>query len=986
MDQIKQYSYPNVYQRKIILFNSLITFSILSYIVTKINVVLKSLFIYQPVFEYSLCFIFSAYFLGIIISKFIFTNLKNSRIIYIISEVIFIIFSLILLHDNYFLPENIDNIFEISQKHSYLLLLFIILFPFVIGFKTNYFQKTLCGTFFDEKKGIILHFLYILIGLLFGTILFYSIYFNVYFEYSGYLLILLLAPTLFLINLDYSPKPIFAQEIDYSNSKEKNSFENVEDIFFSYFNFSNIAIYLFLGYLTSVKYYGDFFDVKSYFLIISVASISIGYIIAQFFKRSFWHIYSETLYPFVFICFYLIVLSLNNSLTNIKGILFFIIPGITFGFTLFHTLKCISTNYTQKKAHSILLACIYLLPLTISIVLSILPHTNQFYYIIFYVIAIFNILFPGLYLLQRKESQIKKVAYSLLIFFSIPLFIFIHYYFDFNFNSESFINTIKIDHKTFSSVKSEKKISNYEFFFNNKIICSIDPQSTKNMNRAISTISLFSNYETENILFINGYNKFNSINSLNLFKKATFIDYVPGIESINPGNDRKEIIENELLLFLSKNESKFSTITDIPNLYDQQYNYFRFTENYYKILKNLLSNKEIFIQILDLNYCRKDFINSAISSFGTVFTNTCGFLYGDLLIMIGSNNKASLELSNENLKMVKNFINQNNNLKSLYYNEHHCLAYILFTKISNFTNKNTFYQTDPLFITKKEKSQLIIPKFLLTNFFTTHNLALNMINSEKNKAFEESLTSYFEKNNNILTLLKNAELAENKKNYSSETEFLFKLKDLARNNKSLYNYISNILIHKENSYYTTALFYENEKQWDIARKLYLAILSINEKNFDANYRLGILSITLQDIDSAFLYLQNALKLNKDNPEVLYQMGVLLYSNGRFKEALENLLRANYLKKEDASTYFYIGLCYQELKKWIDAKKYLKIALEKEPENQDIQFSVNRLNEIIDKLRDQWKMPERRNQIEEEIDEKIPLPINKSAIDKRLKDK
>ena len=67
---------------------------------------------------------------------------------------------------------------------------------------------------------------------------------------------------------------------------------------------------------------------------------------------------------------------------------------------------------------------------------------------------------------------------------------------------------------------------------------------------------------------------------------------------------------------------------------------------------------------------------------------------------------------------------------------------------------------------------------------------------------------------------------------------IFLLKKMAEYRPSFRTYINRILTYKENYYYHNALQLEKKTKWDEARRLYNAILIINENNFEANYRMG----------------------------------------------------------------------------------------------------------------------------------------------------
>lgn len=170
--------------------------------------------------------------------------------------------------------------------------------------------------------------------------------------------------------------------------------------------------------------------------------------------------------------------------------------------------------------------------------------------------------------------------------------------------------------------------------------------------------------------------------------------------------------------------------------------------------------------------------------------------------------------------------------------------------------------------------------------------------------------------------------------------------------------------------------------------MYNAILVLNKDNFDVNYRLGILSLTLQNLDDSFKYLDYAMRLKKDDPRVIYQMGVLLFSSGKRKEAMEYFNRALRLNEASPSLYFYLGLCNEDLGKLSDAKMYYDKAHLADPNDINIIASIDRINEKIAREKERQKLLNRGevkiNQNEAEEGEVVPLPISENARKVRLK--
>lgn len=240
-------------------------------------------------------------------------------------------------------------------------------------------------------------------------------------------------------------------------------------------------------------------------------------------------------------------------------------------------------------------------------------------------------------------------------------------------------------------------------------------------------------------------------------------------------------------------------------------------------------------------------------------------------------------------------------------------------------------------------------------------------------------------NEKLYTLLKTTEWAEAVENYTDETKFLFELKNIAEFNADLSTYIRFILSYKENYYYDAALKVEKEKKWLVAKELYNAILTINSNNFEANYRMALLCLTLQDLDNSYKYLMNAMNLQGDHPKVLYQMGVLLFTNGKYAEAIDYFNRALEKNERSASIYMYLGLSNEQLNNLPQAEEYYTKALIEDPNDINIKLRIENIKRKKDGIPVVEKLPEQKNDIEDEKGEEIPLPINKSAYDIRLGD-
>ncbi len=196
-------------------------------------------------------------------------------------------------------------------------------------------------------------------------------------------------------------------------------------------------------------------------------------------------------------------------------------------------------------------------------------------------------------------------------------------------------------------------------------------------------------------------------------------------------------------------------------------------------------------------------------------------------------------------------------------------------------------------------------------------------------------------------------------------------------------YIQRLFSYKEHTYFTAARRYEQNRSWDQAEMLYRAITNINPSNFEANYRLGIMLITLQKLDDATTFLQKANSLQANDAGVLHHMGIIAFSHGEYQKAIGFFNDALANKGRNPMTSFYIGLSYEELGNFYRAREQYQQAHQQDPNNADIIASIARVDAIINKATRQWERVRHKNQNDEEEGIDIPLPINKTAYDVRM---
>ncbi|MDY6968890.1 MAG: hypothetical protein SVR08_09610 [Spirochaetota bacterium] len=882
---------------------------------------------------------------------------------------------------------------DLFFQSPYYIPLSLIVISFFAGIKINYFLKLSSGDYIDDRKGTIPFIVLVLIGIISGiTLSIVLYYYNDSFYIPQYLLALIL-PSIFIIKLPYNPSPIISHELKKHHNEEYSISvsKRIESLFLKYFNFIYIVIYLFMGMLSISKFYGSSEYIKIFSLIIFLLSILTGFLLGMVSKRGFRYIYTEMIYPFVFLICLFFLYKYNNILPFYAGVSLFVPASLVFGFSIYHTIAHILSHYDHSTRFNIIDFSVLLLPVPIIIILNFITYTNQLYFILLYIIIFMNLIIPAIHFFQEKTRAYKKVLCAIYILLSIPLILYFHKSFNTSLNknlyaprSKGFENIIKDD---FSSMFINDDVS---VSINGDNIFKASNNFVKNIQRSLVTLSLYIQ-EHNRILFIDGMHRFYRNPVIDYYKNSVSLNYVPkriiDFQSLpNSGNDSNISISSSILFYLRQSKHPFDCIVDIPNLFDLTMNPFRFSKEYYSFIQKNLSAHGIFVQIINVNEIRSEFFSSTLTNLNGLFKNRLCFLFTNYLVILTSDYNNAFAIKRENILRLKKFLWKNRDtLLQLFYNDLHLLSHIIYTdleeKVFNIKKENPkkfYFLHAPVLYQLDQK--------LIENYISTNFEVLRLIERKRgNLLFRKDIVDRIRESRIHLSTLKKIEFFCYNREYEKEIGELIKLKERFEVKANLRYYIIRLLRRKEKQYYDAAVRYEKDKRWVDAKKLYKAILMINKNNFNANYRLGILSITIQELDESFVYLQHALKLRKNNPKVLYQMGVLLFSNDQPRQALEYLERALMMREKTSSIFLYLGLCNLELGDLDEAKNYLEKAAQLDSKDVRIISSLERVNKEIDAKKKRWKPRELSNQVEAEEGENIPLPISESAREIRIKD-
>ncbi|MFW5770127.1 MAG: tetratricopeptide repeat protein [Spirochaetota bacterium] len=995
MNLTSEFSYSNISQRRLVLLNAFFSFLIGGFMLSDLILRGKYLFPYAPIGNDIILLLMAGFLAGNIVGQLLFSRLKQSRYGYLIVEILFLLTASAYIGKEYLSTETISLPVLVTLHYPYSIHMIAPFLGLIVGIKSIYFLKISSGDYIDEKNPILLFIALSIAGITSGIIL------NgvVATYYTWYPVIFAALPvviaTMVYINLPYNPVPMYTREPGkvYEEQEDKTPHSR-DDIFFTYLNFSYIATYSIFLYYSFIKYYGFFPLPVMLFISAMAGAILLGLGLNRLLKNAFWHVYSEMLYPLLFIAVFIILSQYSNTLDIAVAALVVAIPAVMFGFSLANNISHISLKHDHKTRFSILNFSLYIIPIPIMMALFWYVFTYRWFFITFYVMALLNVLLPGLYLFQHKKGALKKGSYFVFSLVFVPLLITLHINFKIPLNNDLFVQYSK-GYNTLTRINynAEFITRSSQVRLQNVLACKIHNISVRNLKRALFPVKLYAMQENSSILFLDGYQKFfkNPVPGVNT-EELYCTDYIPD-RNIDyqrlavTGKDQYISNREYVLETLSRIAGNYEIIVDMPNIFDQQVNRFRFNPSYTDIISDRLTPDGIFMQVYDVARCDPGFLEKATSNVRQKFTHTVAFLFGNYLVYGGTDRPKGFLLEEGHINNMRQFLKNHEKFSDLFLDTEHFLSHMIETAPNTDTVElDPGYPAEYMLLKPPHNVPVKDNKYL--DLLTSGNdMFMKLVDNEHiNSRARYSLSQNLSQNNAIYTLLKLSEVAELKENYEEETELLFKLRRIADYRYELRQYIDRILAFKEYHYRQIARNYEKEKQWEKAVHLYNAILTINPDNFQANYRLGTLNITLQNMDLAYQYLTHAMKLDNKNPRVPYQIGILLLSQGKFRESLEYLSTARNLQFKSASLYLYTGLCHESLGNLQESKKYYEMALKLDPSDGTITSSLERINEKIETEKTHGYIPAiRKNQNEDELGESIPIPINKSAFEIRLSD-
>lgn len=144
--------------------------------------------------------------------------------------------------------------------------------------------------------------------------------------------------------------------------------------------------------------------------------------------------------------------------------------------------------------------------------------------------------------------------------------------------------------------------------------------------------------------------------------------------------------------------------------------------------------------------------------------------------------------------------------------------------------------------------------------------------------------------------------------------------------------------------------YVQLKHYEAAAILLNRAVTINPRSFRSWYGLAYSLNSLNQRSDALTAVQKALEIYTESPDALVLSGILLRQNKKFPESEKNLQKAIEVSKNKfAVAHWHLALLYgNDMKRYSDAAKELKIYLKMQPDLKDIENIKSLIKEFEEK--------------------------------------
>ena len=150
-------------------------------------------------------------------------------------------------------------------------------------------------------------------------------------------------------------------------------------------------------------------------------------------------------------------------------------------------------------------------------------------------------------------------------------------------------------------------------------------------------------------------------------------------------------------------------------------------------------------------------------------------------------------------------------------------------------------------------------------------------------------------------------------------------------------------------HFNLALFYQEERNFPLARRTYEKVVQMWPLYVEAHNNLGVVYKELGMQERAITELKKALALNPRYPRAYHNLGVLYQIRGDWKQATKNYERALSLDRNHLSSYNNLGLVYRSQKRPHEGREVLEKALAINPSFPQTHYNLALILEEIGEL-------------------------------------
>jgi len=180
-----------------------------------------------------------------------------------------------------------------------------------------------------------------------------------------------------------------------------------------------------------------------------------------------------------------------------------------------------------------------------------------------------------------------------------------------------------------------------------------------------------------------------------LFYSINFINYNKLPIS---GRELYAAQEKEILNFLADTKNQCSSIIDVPNILDQNFHSFRFSKEYYSLIKKRLSADGLYINIIDLQFANYTLLSDSLTAISETYNHHIVFIFSNIALVISSDDNRKLKVKNSSIDQISRIIENSTLYGNIFYDSIHPFNNIIFNDLKNFKQ----------FISTQEKSNHFI--------------------------------------------------------------------------------------------------------------------------------------------------------------------------------------------------------------------------------------------------------------------------------------